>query len=310
MAGNLTTQLTGSKTDTLTITVNNSQATQAFPPITHAAQGATNPNTPLSDKFRTKLPVGQYGSVTANWGTTGSVTVPMTFYMLGLTHTTQYNTPYHSQCAASPQFVWVVNNIDSKFCYYTGYDMGSQFASQTATNGTGVDDVDAGAPGMIVKGYAAGASNVCPLVGDGTNRGHTFFAVDSGGHPLTGIVGAHWATDGSTVLSDAGGPGPGSTSLNNYNPQPGTVATDPLVTNTGGSLYKWGDAILIFDQSDNNDGRGLRSVQDYCPRCSGQGQQTSGAHAHIDVYNGTSKSCDPNAIGDYGAGQYYAIRLR
>jgi hypothetical protein len=88
------------------------------------------------------------------------------------------------------------------------------------------------------------------------------------------------------------------------------VATDPFVTNTGGSLYQWGDAILVFDKSDNNDARGLRSVQDYCGACSHQGQQTQSGLAHIDMYNGTNPSCDPGTVGDYGTGQYYAIRLR
>jgi hypothetical protein len=317
MAGKVNTSLTGQKTDTLTVTVNNSQGTQAFNPITHSAQGATNPNAPINDSFRTLLPAGQYGTVTASWGTSGSASASVSFYMLGLTHFTQYNTPYHSQCSANPQFVWVVSGMDpiaqktTQYCYYKGYTMGQQFIQQTGgdANGTGVDDLDAPAPGMIVMAYSAGAYKICPLI-PGTDANHTFFAVDSGGAPLKWIVGSHWSTNGSTALSDGTGPGPGSTSLNNYNPQPGTVATDPKVTNKPGSLYQWGDSILLVDQNDQNDAGGLRSVQDLCPACTNQGQQTQTANAHIDVYNGTNPSCNASAVGDYGAGQYYAIRLR
>jgi hypothetical protein len=312
MAGTVNTQLTGRKTDNLTVTVYNSQGSQAFTPISHPSQQATQANQPISDKFRTLLPVGQYGSVTATWGTTGSVTVPVAFYMLGLTHFTQYNTPYHSQCTASPQFVWVVDKIDSQLCHLSGFDnMGTQFINAAGgdLNGTGVDDVNGTGLGTVLKAYYAGAGSLCPLL-PGTDANHTFYSVDTGGNSLTKIIGSHWGTDASVVLSDASGPGPGSTALNNYNPQPGSVATDPLVTNTGGSLYVWGDAILVFDQNDNNDPRLLRSVQDLCKGCKGQGTQTPNAHAHIDMYNGTSQSCSAGAVGDYGTGQYFAIRLR
>jgi hypothetical protein len=150
----------------------------------------------------------------------------------------------------------------------------------------------------------------------GADDAHTFYSVDTGGNPLTKIIGSHWTPATTVVLSDASGPGAGSTALNNSNPQPGSVATDPLVTNQNrtspGSppVYVWGDPILAFDQNDTNDSRGPRSVQDLCPKCSGQGTQTPSVLAHIDMYNGTNQSCIPGVVGDYGTGQYFAIRLR
>ena len=296
MAGKLSTQLSGPKTDNLVLAFNGPQGNQMFSE-SHGSAGSQT----FTDTFRTQLPVGQYSSVTATWGTTGSATAQVSFYMLGLTHFTQYNTPYHSQCPSNPNFVWVINKMDSQYCYYQGYEMGSTFISQSgsAANATGVDDVDAPAPGMILMAYGTGATNICPLL-PGTDANHTFWAVDSGGSQLRYIVGSHWSTNGSTALSDGTGT---PSAFNNGNPAPGTVATDLRNTSQGTNLYIWGDPILIFDQNDNNDPRGLRSVQDRCGACSGQGQ-------HIDMYNGTNTSCNPSLVGDYGSGQYYAIRLR
>jgi hypothetical protein len=66
--------------------------------------------------------------------------------------------------------------------------------------------------------------------------------------------------------------------------------------------------MLLFDQSDSNDSRGLRSVQDLCDACKYQATQSANTYAHMDMYNGQSQSCNANAVGDYG--YYYAIRLR
>jgi hypothetical protein len=98
--------------------------------------------------------------------------------------------------------------------------------------------------------------------------------------------------------------------LNRNNALPGSLATDPTATSTGSStVYRWSDAILLFAENDNNDTRGLRSVQDICPLCSGQAtEQSLRTPAHIDMYNATSTSCSARAVGDYG--YYYAIRLR
>jgi hypothetical protein len=94
------------------------------------------------------------------------------------------------------------------------------------------------------------------------------------------------------------------------NPPPGSLATDPTATSTGSStVYRWSDAILLFAENDNNDTRGLRSVQDICPLCSGQAtEQSLRTPAHIDMYHATSTSCSARAVGAYG--YYYAIRLR
>jgi hypothetical protein len=104
-------------------------------------------------------------------------------------------------------------------------------------------------------------------------------------------------SDGTNSVSD----------LNNNNPPPGSLATNPNITTPKPNCFcAYADAILLLDQNDNNDARGLRSVQDLCPACSGGFGPN--AVAHIDMYNATSQSCSAGAVGDYG--QRFAIRLR
>ncbi len=300
MAGKVNTQLTGQKTSVLTIAIENSQGQQVLS-TPHASAQAGNS---FSDSFRTLLNVGQYGSVTATWDTS-SVTVPASFYMIGLTHVTQYNTPYHSQCSSNQQPALIIDKMDSQLCYYQDVMLGADFLAAAGSNRNGTGVYDANGTNTVLKTYYAGAMNICPLY-PGFDAAHTFFSVDMGGNPITKINGTNY----QVVLSDGTGPGSGS-ALNNYNPPPGSLATDPNVTNAGSPpVYIWSDAILVVDQSDSNDSRGLRSVQDICPACAGQGTQTSASHAHIDMYNGTSQSCSAGAVGDYGSGQWYAIRLR
>ncbi|MBV8864244.1 MAG: hypothetical protein JO210_02460 [Acidobacteriaceae bacterium] len=69
----------------------------------------------------------------------------------------------------------VVYKIDANYCYYKQASLGSQFVTQTTTNGTGVS-----AANGILKAYAAGAQNVCPLPVGGSKT-NTFFSVDVGG---------------------------------------------------------------------------------------------------------------------------------
>ena len=318
MAGKLKTQLTGPKTDGLTVSVYNSQGNQMLSVPHNSAQGGNS----FSDSFRTLLQVGQYGSVTAMWGATGSVTVPVTFYMLGLTHVTQYNTPYHSSCPSNPQPAMLIWAIDSQNnCYYEDISLGSAFMSSVTINGTGVWNTSVA--NTVLKAYYAGGYKICPLypldVYSGGPPyfpyGQTFFEVDTGGHEITTITGANnqpGASSISKVLSDATGTG---SQLNNSNPPPGSLATDPNATPPNGTTYLYGDAVLLVDRSDTNDPRGLRSVQDLCAACTGQAVETGvSSLAHIDLYNGTSQSCNAHSVGDYvgsnGVGQWYAIRLR
>jgi hypothetical protein len=227
------------------------------------------------------------------------VTVPVSFLMIGLTRFSQYNTPYESQCA-TPQQNAVVITMGSPpggFCYFNPVVLGSTFAAQVTTNGTGVSNSNG-----ILKAYKAGAMGVCQLL-PGMIFSSTFFSVDIGGNPITTITGT-----GNKVLSD----GTGSINSNNKNnPPPGSLATDPGATAPrNGSTFLYGDEILLIDQNNNNESRGIRSVQDLCPACSGGfgGLTWPNTVAHIDMYNGTSQSCSVHNVPDYG--NFYAIRLR
>ena len=292
MAGKITTHLAGQKAADLTVNLNNSQGTTMFSTPHTSAQGGNS----FSDGFRTLIQAGQqYGTVTASWDTT-TLSVPVSFFTIGYTHFTQYNTPYHSSCSGTPQETSVVYKMDAQNCYYRPVMLVPAFIDSVKLNGTGV--YDANGANTVLKSYAAGAMNVCPA----GFASETFFAVDAGGNPIATITGTH-----NKVLSDATGT---PSTLNKNNPQPGSLATDPSKTNSGSPLtYLWADSILLFDSSDRNDARGLRSVQDLCPACRGQAtQQSSNSPAHIDMYNATSSSCSARAVGDYG--YYYAIRLR
>ncbi len=306
MAGKINTQLAGQKTADLTVNLNNTQGQQMLsPPLTHSSAQDGNS---FSDRFRTSIQPGQqYGSVVATWDTT-SVTVPVSFFTIGYTHFTQYNTPYQNDpsCSSTLQAAYIIYKMDSQLCYYQQAMLPSTFiaAAGPGRNGTGVT-----ATNTVLKAYAAGAAKVCPPW-DTLHPALTFFSVDSGGNPIQTITGAH-----SKVLSDATN---GGSSLNKYNPLPGSLATDPCATNAGDPrncttiasppVYVWSDAVLLFDQSDSNDSRGLRSVQDLCDACKYQATQSANTYAHMDMYNGQNQSCNANAVGDYG--YYYAIRLR
>jgi hypothetical protein len=329
MAGKITTQLTGHKTSDVTVAVANSQGQQVLSIPHSSAQGgggncSGNPSAQgcFSDGFRTLLQAGmQYGSVAATWDTT-TLSVPVTFYMLGLTHVTQYNTPYHSSCSSNPQDAIFISIISQNQCYYFSGQLGSAFMTSVTTNGTGVWPTSVA--NVVLKAYAAGAMNICPPYQDPFSdeyfpTAQTFFEVDTGGHQITTITGSgsqvNTLTGGRSnyTLSDATGQG---TFLNNFNPPPGSLATDPSATSINkGTTYLYGDAILLVDQTDTKDPLGLRSVQDLCPACTGQAVETGvNTPAHMDLYNGQSQSCNAHSVGDYvgsnGVGQWYAIRLR
>jgi hypothetical protein len=206
-----------------------------------------------------------------------------------------------------------------KYCYYKTMMLGTDFlfAAGSGRNGTGVYD-EANGTNTVLKTYFAGASNVCPLT-SGFDSAHTFFSVDAGGNPTTRITGAAGKT-----LSDGTG---GISSVNENNPRPGSLAIDPCATNAPASaqsgctsivsppVYLFSkarngssDSILLFDQNDTNDVRDLRLVQDLCSACKNQPPQQSSTPAHIDMYNGTNKSCSAGVVGEHG--YYYAIRVR
>jgi hypothetical protein len=218
MAGKITTQLSGqNKTSDLKIIVNNTQGQSAFSVPTHSSAQSGNS---FSDAFRKSLPVGQYGDVVATWDTV-SVTVPVSFFVIGYTHFTQYNTPYHSQCSANQQAAAIIT-MDAEYCYYKTLMLGTGFltAAGSGRNGTGV--YDANGTNTVLKAYSAGATTVCPLT-RGFDSAHTFFAVDAGGNTITTVTGA-----AGNTLSDGTG---AASSVNANNPRPGSLAVDPCAAN-------------------------------------------------------------------------------
>jgi hypothetical protein len=351
MAGKITTQLTGQKTADLTVNLNNSQGVMMLSTPHSSAQGGNS----FSDSFRTLIQAGQqYGTVTANWDNTkpcdqtnsSCVSVPVTFFTVGYTRFTQYNTPISSDksCSGATQPAIIICGIDKDcggnpspgYCYYKSAMLGANFIARAGPNreGTGLWDVNGNTTVLKTYGaYGDDKTQPCPLLSaaeGGLDAAHTFYSVDTGGKPITKIDGAH-----SRFLSDAtNNPNP----FNKNNPPPGSVATDVCATNTPSPIWKcnpvtsppvyiWSDALLLFDPGDindakcrswnnNDDTKCLRSVVDLCPACkyrateqttcSHQAPQQNDGCAHIDMYNGTDRSCSINT--DYG--YYYAFRLR
>ncbi len=130
--------------------------------------------------------------MTSTWDDV-SVTVPVSFYVIGNTRFSQYNFPYESQCSANPQPAWIINAIDN-VCHYQSTTLGAQFITQTNINGTGIS-----LGNQVLKKYSiSGASLVCPPAPGGNGNGSdTFAAVDAGGSRITKITGTN-----NTVLSD------------------------------------------------------------------------------------------------------------
>ena len=249
---------------------------------------------------RTSLPVGQYGSVTSTWDDI-TVTVPVSFYVLGNTRFSQYNIPNESQCSANPQQAWIIYAIDTA-CHYKSAMLGAQFIAQTNTNGTGIS-----VSNQVLKGLnGLGSDYPCPSAPGGNTDGtNTFAAVDSGGVPITTITGAGTFTDSSAkkhhyVLSDATG---FPNQFTNNNPRPGSLARDPKST-----TLQFGDQILMVDSNDSPS-PDIRVIEDLCPVCNrGFGAPDwPGTVAHIDSFN-SSGTCSAVGVGDYGFRT--AIRLR
>lgn len=300
MAGTATTLLTGqNKAGQLTVTIQGGQQNQTTTLGSHGtASAGASFNDPLK---RTTLPVGQYGSVVAVWDNT-SVMVPVAFYVIGNTRFSQYNMPFESQCSANPQTAWIVFKMDfnANVCYYKAASLGSSFMSQTNVNGTGVSNSN-----QVLKSYASGARNVCPAAPRGYPTGiDTFFAVDTGGAPITKITGRGTFVDSggqhTYILSDATG---FPNQYTNNNPPPGSLAKDPNST-----VLNFGDGILMVDQNDDPN-PDMRVIEDLCPACSGGfgAPNWPGTVAHIDTFN-SSGTCSPAGVGDYG--NRVAIRNR
>ena len=123
--------LLGGKTDYLTVTL--TPAAQGATPIAlpnalgsnNLVSGAPSPGANyLYSMSLQSLPLGQYGTLTANWGNI-TTSVPLAFYNVGLTRFSQYNTPYEPSCNSSPQVAYLVYKIDQEYCYYQRVSLGS-----------------------------------------------------------------------------------------------------------------------------------------------------------------------------------------
>jgi hypothetical protein len=286
------------KTGTLNVVLNGTTSSSPNTTTTTNIANATNASyllTPTYSLQRTALSPGQYSSVVATWDDI-NLTIPVGFYVLGLTRFSQYNTPYESQCSGNPQTAYIFNRIDGNYCYAKVVTLGSTFISQVSLNGTGVIGTN-----EVVKSYGAGARNICPLF-PGISSNNTFFDVDTGGRTITTITGTN-----NTVLSDATGT---TSAINNNNPAAGSVAVLPVSSSVRQPAFPFvfGDQVLMIDANDVNDSRGPRSVQDLCPGCdpgSFGPPNWGNTVAHIDSYS-SGQSC--TGITDYG--NRTAIRLR
>lgn len=257
---------------------------------------------PTYSLMRTSLAPGQYTSVNATWDDI-ILTVPVSFYVIGSTRFTQYNTPYSSSCTGVSQTAHIYYKMDANWCYWEDIPLASAFVSTVAGagNGTGTGIAKINGVNQVVKSYNAGAKNVCPLpVGAAPNGTDTFFAVDSGGNTIRTVTGAN-----NTVLSDATG---APSTFNANNPQTGSVAV-PVSTTASQPVFpfSFGDQILLVGQNDVNDPLGQRSAVDLCNHC-GVGTYASPNVYHIDMYS-SSPAC--SGVTDYVTGApITAIRLR
>jgi hypothetical protein len=130
---------------------------------------------------------------------------------------------------------------------------------------------------------------------DGSN---TFFAVDTGGNPITKIRG----TCNDVVSDGTGTPDP----LLNNNPPAGIVATFPNPADSTNNTWNCADQLLVIDPTSNsNDSRGLRAAQDQCAqnKC-GNSTTFNGGVAHIDMFT-SNTAC--TGITDYGNHNWLAI---
>ncbi len=297
-------------TDSVTTTLSGSQKTGNLSIVidggstkTLSSHSSASSGNSFSDSLgRSSLAVGQYGSVVATWDDV-SVTVPVSFYVLGYYRFSQYNTPYENQCSANPQSVWILYSVAGDTCSYKATTLGSKFASQTNINGSGVS-VNHG----LLYSYSTSLDKngnlppgACPQApGDTSNDGSgTFLAVNTTGQPFTVAKGSC-----NSALSD----GTGLTSpVNNNNPPAGSLAHAVGATAPGSSTLGCGDQVMMIDQNNAFD---LRSVQDLCGNCaqsSSYGAAWGNTVGHIDTYT-SATTCNPNTLGDYG--NRIAIRTR
>ena len=267
------------------------------------------PAYPLNSNITT-WPAQQYTQVVGQWDDV-SATIPVNFLPVGTPRLTQYNIPNESSCSANRQTVYVYFRMDTQYCYWTTAFLGTQFvnAVTSTTKGTGTGIAQINGATQILKSYSAGARNYCPLPSPYTGlptpaTTNTFFAMDTGGHPIPFITGTN-----NTQLSDGTSvPSP----LSQTNQPAGSVAA-PTVRNSIPPVppaidtpFSFGDGLLLVGANGITDPLGPRSVQDLCPACA---KTTLPTVNGIDVYS-SNPSC--SGVGDYvtGGTPITSVRIR
>ena len=224
---------------------------------------------------RATLPAGQYGTVTATWGSF-SLPVNVAFNVLGTTRFSQYNTTAEVSCTQPAVPVYVFINNTQGGCYGFFGTVKSDFLAYTVLNGSGLS-ADYG----LVKPWAATwlKSNTpkvpdpCPVP------------------PLPGL------SANNTLVAVTQNTGQCYT----MNMVAGTSLATYLGPLDSGSPWNCGDNVLLVDPNTGK-ANSVRVVQDRCPAC------VDGAH--IDAYSANT-SCDPHQNIDLtppSGGKFTAIR--
>jgi len=224
---------------------------------------------------RATLPTGQYGTITATWGSF-SLPVYVAFNVLGTTRFSQYTTSVENSCTGSAVPVFIFVNNTQGGCYGFFGSVRSDFLSYTVTNGSG-SSTSYG----LLKPWSAtwlhstqsGLPDPCPVPPlPGVSPNNTLVAVTQNTgqcYNMTMVAG---------------------TSLATY---PGPLDS--------GSSWNCGDSVLLVDPNTGG-ANSVRVVQDRCPACSDG--------AHIDAYSANT-SCNPHLNIDLtppSGGKFTAIR--
>jgi len=268
--GKVTAVLSGAnKTAPLTVQINGPQTT------TLGQQGSAGPSIQPFSLQRTTLSPGQYSSVAATWDDL-SVSVPISFKVLGPYRFSQYNVPTESACSGATAPAFVINTYTTGHnpaCVFYPADLNSTFIGRTVLNGTG----NSISFGLIKPWGTTWAAKYCPVP------------------PLTG------ATENNTFVQVSSVTGSCNTALT-----PGTsVAVSPDPTSAPSDQLQCSDNVLLVDSSDNTNS--IMVVGDTCPACSGG---FNGQNGHIDVFSSlpTCQGSGDGAVVDYG--NFTAIRTR
>jgi hypothetical protein len=245
----------------------------------------TNPltRTQISDLVPQGLNPGFYDEFSVEWGTDPGPTVqtnlvrqaPYTVY--GSTRHSVYNVPSESQCSGDPSPVFIVQGTTCANAVYLNGTLDSDFASQTAINGTGIS-VNYG----VVKALAATFANSCTNRPQGSDTSNTFVEV-------TAVTGACGTTLGNSSVATF-------PLFNHYRSGDPRSQKDP----------KCGNSILAVNSDNTN--KFVKTVADLCPAC-GQANQNNGADAHIDNFT-TDAACEGGSFTDIPGSPFWTANTR